>query len=241
MSGTAVVPGPANPCSPSPCLPWEVCTNEGGSPHCLECVVSSDCAAHLACVAHSCTDPCPGVCGPGAQCVVVSHSPVCRCHPGLLGDPYTRCSRPMRPIAKPTKPMPCVPSPCGTNARCQVKMDRETCVCAPGYFGNPHLGCRPECVVHTDCAVRLACVRQRCVNPCPGTCAPEAHCTVVNHRTVCNCPAGHTGDPFIRCNLIPQLPSPSTSKNPSLSVISLSVRYMHDYIYIYTYKFTGFM
>lgn len=186
---------------------------QGAAALCLQCVVSNDCPAHQACVAHRCSDPCPGVCGPGAQCVVVAHSPVCRCDPGLLGDPYRRCSRPTRPIATPPQPVPCVPSPCGTNARCQVKLDREVCECAPGYFGNPYLGCRPECVVHTDCAVRLACVRQRCVNPCPGSCSPEAECTVVNHRPVCTCPSGFTGDPLTRCRPVPQLPPTALSKS----------------------------
>nr|XP_027235379.1 neurogenic locus notch homolog protein 3-like [Penaeus vannamei] len=202
----------ASPCSPSPCLPWEVCTVQGAAALCLQCVVSNDCPAHQACVAHRCSDPCPGVCGPGAQCVVVAHSPVCRCDPGLLGDPYRRCSRPTRPVPPPPQPVPCVPSPCGTNARCQVKLDREVCECAPGYFGNPYLGCRPECVVHTDCAVRLACVRQRCVNPCPGSCSPEAECTVVNHRPVCTCPPGFTGDPLTRCRPVPQLPPTATNE-----------------------------
>ena len=211
--GTAHKPVAVSPCSPSPCLPWEVCIIQGiEGALCKECVISSDCPAHMSCSAHQCKDPCPGVCGPGAECVVVSHSPVCRCRPGLLGDPYKQCSKPTRPVSLPSKPTLCVPSPCGTNARCQVKGDHEVCVCAPGYFGNPVLGCRPECVVHTDCDVKLACIRQQCVNPCPGTCAPEAHCSVVNHRPVCTCPADTKGDPLIRCHDFITLPSPIACK-----------------------------
>lgn len=38
-----------------------------------------------------CKDPCPGSCAPNAECHVVSHSPICKCPIGYVGDPFTQC------------------------------------------------------------------------------------------------------------------------------------------------------
>lgn len=60
--------------------------------------------------------------------------------------------------------------------------------------------CRPECVVSSECPQDRACVKQKCVDPCPGTCGANAICKVVNHNAICSCARGFTGDPFIGCN-----------------------------------------
>ena len=54
-----------------------------------ECVEDSECPSELACTGEKCRDPCPGVCGPAAQCDVDNHSAVCSCQPGYTGDPYS--------------------------------------------------------------------------------------------------------------------------------------------------------
>lgn len=59
--------------------------------------------------------------------------------------------------------------------------------------------CRPECVVSSECPQDKACVNQKCVDPCPGTCGVFAQCRVVNHNPICTCQSGFTGDPFIKC------------------------------------------
>lgn len=75
------------------------------------------------------------------------------------------------------------------------------CSCVPGYIGSPPT-CRPECVVSSECALNEACVNQKCINPCPGTCGVGAKCQVVNHNPICSCSPRFTGDPFIRCYAI---------------------------------------
>jgi len=104
------VPEVKQPCSPSPCGPNSQCRviNEqavcscvpgfiGSPPSCRpECVVSSDCGLNEACSNQKCRDPCPGTCGVGARCQVISHNPICSCPSGLMGDPFTRC----QPIRK---------------------------------------------------------------------------------------------------------------------------------------------
>ena len=99
------------------------------------------------------------------------------------------------------KPTPCTPSPCGSNAVCNENNGAGSCTCIPNYFGNPYQGCRPECVINSDCALNRACVNSRCIDPCPGTCGTNAECHVVNHLATCSCIASYTGNPYIYCIL----------------------------------------
>lgn len=93
---------------------------------------------------------------------------------------------------------PCQPSPCGSYSNCRVIDNHAVCSCQPNYVGSPPQ-CRPECVVSTDCAQNMACIDQKCRDPCPGTCGQNADCQVINHNPVCSCTSGYTGDPFFGC------------------------------------------
>lgn len=92
----------------------------------------------------------------------------------------------------------CNPSPCGLNSQCRVVNDHVVCSCLPGYIGTTPY-CRPECVISSECALNKACINQKCIDPCINACGQNARCQVVNHRAVCSCSAGYTGNPFIRC------------------------------------------
>lgn len=99
---------------------------------------------------------------------------------------------------------PCSPSPCGPNSQCRESNGQGVCSCLPNYVGSPP-GCRPECVVSSECSFDKACVNQKCVNPCTaGTCAANAICRVNNHSPICACNDGFTGNPFTICNRIPR-------------------------------------
>lgn len=93
---------------------------------------------------------------------------------------------------------PCSPSPCGPNSQCREINGQAVCSCVPNYIGTPP-NCRPECVTSQECLLNQACVNQKCIDPCPGTCGIGALCQVVNHSPVCSCPNRFTGNPFIRC------------------------------------------
>ena len=98
---------------------------------------------------------------------------------------------------------PCNPSPCGSNAVCNNRQRAAACQCIPEYFGDPYVACRPECVVNSDCPSNKACQRNKCIDPCPGTCGINALCQVRSHIPTCTCIEGYIGDPFTECRLKP--------------------------------------
>lgn len=222
-----------NPCRPSPCGPNSQCreVNQqavcsclpsfiGAPPSCRpECTSNAECAPTQACLNQRCGDPCPGTCGVGANCAVVSHSPFCTCPERFTGNPFIRCQphskktniiketfchRRVTPtIVEPTRDVvptdPCRPSPCGPYSQCRPVGEAPACSCLETYIGRPP-NCRPECVTSSDCSSQLACVNQKCVDPCPGRCGLNAECRVVSHALQCICLQGYTGDPFVQCN-----------------------------------------
>ena len=97
---------------------------------------------------------------------------------------------------------PCNPSPCGINARCESRARAASCSCIQDYIGNPYIECKPECVVNSECPRNLACVNQKCRDPCPGVCGVYASCYVTNHLPLCKCDPGYTGDAFVACQRI---------------------------------------
>lgn len=185
-----------------------------------ECVLNSDCPSNKACVSSKCVDPCPGTCGQNAECQVINHLPSCTCILGYTGDPFRYCN--LQPVeskifnpfkrnskftlclvlAPPEPTNPCQPSPCGPNSQCREVNSQAVCSCLPEYIGSPP-GCRPECTVSSECSSNKACINQKCVDPCPGTCGINAKCETINHSPICSCQTRYTGDPFTRCYPIP--------------------------------------
>lgn len=160
--------------------------------------MNSECPSNLACIREKCVDPCPGSCGTNAQCTVLNHNSICTCAVGFTGDPFTNCYVKPVEIEPHVVKDPCNPSPCGANAQC----DNGICTCFPEYQGDPYRGCRPECILNSDCSRDKACVRNKCIDLCPGTCAPTAICQVINHIPMCSCPVGYTGNAFVDCRAV---------------------------------------
>lgn len=98
----------------------------------------------------------------------------------------------------------------------------------PEYYGNPYEGCRPECVLNTDCASNKACSNYKCKNPCPGTCGQNAECQVVNHLPMCSCYQGYTGDPFRFCHQIP-LPQRMLKHFNTVTILNCISILIHNY------------
>lgn len=244
-----------DPCYPSPCGPNSQCLNVNGGPACSclptyiggppscrpECTIHSECRSNQACIREKCQDPCPGLCGISAQCTVINHIPSCTCLDGYQGDAFTFCQ-----LIPPRKWLfywtthlhfsrkhfytddelleidPCNPSPCGSNAVC----NNGVCTCMLEYQGDPYVGCRPECVLNSDCPRDKACLRSKCVNPCSlEACARNAICEVVSHIPMCRCPPGFEGSALVQCQpmrsmhiVVPSIPfEPCTFKPMTFS------------------------
>lgn len=203
-----------NPCDPSPCrdnVPCTIyndniaicdaCSSSDGvlNPLCRpECVSNSECPFDKACLGQKCIDPCPGSCGYNAYCEVVHHNPICRCDHGLVGNPFEQCV----PAKSDEELVTCDNILCGANTECGQRGKIFKCTCKKGFFGDPLVGCRPECVINTDCPLSKACRNHKCENPCDGACGVNANCDVINHYPVCYCPAGHSGDALISCSKV---------------------------------------
>ena len=64
------------------------------------------------------------------------------------------------------------------------------------YFSAP----RPECTTDPECPDHLACIREKCLDPCTTlACGINAECSVSRHRATCTCRRGFIGDPFTVC------------------------------------------
>lgn len=79
---------------------------------------------------------------------------------------------------------------------------QAACSCLPDYVGQSP-NCRPECTISAECPSSLACIKEKCRDPCSGSCGLNAHCNVLNHNAVCICIIGYEGDPTVQCNPIP--------------------------------------
>ena len=59
---------------------------------------------------------------------------------------------------------------------------------------------KPECTTDPECPDHLACIREKCQNPCfTTTCGVNAECRASRHRAICYCKAGYEGDPYRIC------------------------------------------
>jgi hypothetical protein len=123
---------------------------------------------------------------------------------------------------------PCTPSPCGIHANCREQNGVGACFCDQDYVGDPYQGCRPECILNSDCPSNLACINNKCKDPCPGTCAQNAVCQVINHNAMCTCNVGYSGDGYRYCALQKDERknfcsfSPHTTNNQCLTSVLIS-------------------
>ena len=179
-----------NPCEPNPCGEGAVCDTTRNPP--CYCPVGTIGNSY-----YNCSSPTrqlcrPGPCGPNAECYTMNDQEICKCKTNFLGNPYEGCTPNINP---------CLPSPCGFNTDCSIQNGRAVCSCRSGYKGHPvsAQGCQPECSSHRDCPSTKTCINHHCVDPCPGACGIDAECKAQDHRPVCFCPYGLSGDPYLRC------------------------------------------
>lgn len=94
----------------------------------------------------------------------------------------------------------CEPSQCGPNSECKMVtgFDTAICYCLEGFIGaSPN--CKRECSISKDCGDGLACISNKCEDPCPGLCGLKAFCDVKDHVPICKCLENYYGNPYERC------------------------------------------
>lgn len=208
-----------------------------------ECKSDNDCPYDKLCLNENCLNPCLSMsCGRGAECIAQNHHAQCRCPLGTQGDPLLSCitgichynedcadheacdrlNRVCRPV--------CDDDTCADTANCRGQQHQPKCYCPPGTSGNPFVDCvahiqpEPECRSDSDCLSQLACINNRCANPCAvdNMCSPDQECRILDtlplRTMVCQCPPDTLVDPSGRCVPIlvpkPQCRSDSDCSNP---------------------------
>ncbi|CAG0880783.1 unnamed protein product [Cyprideis torosa] len=178
------------------------------------CKSDADCPLDKTCHQRQCVNPCilQNPCAINAECYPENHRAQCRCPPGYEGNPLVQClpegcqGDHECPLDKACINRQCVnpclyQNPCAPNAVCFVTNHRPQCRCPPGLTGDPRQYCErpipppePECRTDADCGTGLACINERCQNPCQllNPCHPTAVCTVIDILPVktmsCECP-----------------------------------------------------
>lgn len=94
---------------------------------------------------------------------------------------------------------------CGRNAECNARNHNADCSCKAGFAGDPKIGCRKiECQTDKDCSNDKLCDQNMCKIAClvGRPCGENALCTAENHKQVCYCQPGYSGDPRVRCEAV---------------------------------------
>lgn len=185
-----------------------------------ECIHDTDCSPTLACINSKCKDPCIELtpCNQPSKCQVIPSAPVrtmiCICPEGYISSGSGSCKQ-----MELTRVVGCIsdsecaperscinsicrdPCNCGQNALCRIKEHKPVCTCEQGFDGNPEIGCiKIGCSSNDECSGQHSCVNRQCVPVCnTDTCGSRAECTGINHRAICTCPPGFSGDPSTAC------------------------------------------
>lgn len=160
--------------------------------------------------------------------IIFTFTPQTNIYTNIIPNYYTtnKFAEPTETPIQEEIPTPCTPSPCGANAICREQNNIGACQCLPDYYGNPYDGCRPECVTNSECPNHLACLNNKCKDPCPGVCGQNAECRVVNHSPQCYCQIGFNGNPLAGCHKEERLPP---SKQSYTILHSNSTRYCFSF------------
>lgn len=135
---------------------------------------------------------------------------------------------------------PCLyQNPCARNAECIPINHGTTCRCPPELpRGDAYSYClplesrkpQPVCKIDSDCPPGLACLRERCLDPCKEIhpCDSSAVCRVINSepfRTMsCTCPDGWVPNEYGQCRpILPPLPPPGCTSDSECSDVESCV------------------
>ncbi|CAG2101907.1 unnamed protein product, partial [Medioppia subpectinata] len=147
----------------------------------IGCRDSQGCGLEESCINGICQNPCSlyGGCGRNAVCKPFNHTSICSCPSGLKGNPNVVCTE--------------APPQCLKDSECVLGQICENTQCISG------------CRLDNNCHEDRACIHGICQNPCllPDSCGVNANCQPFNHRPRCECINNYRGNPFVKCEPIP--------------------------------------
>lgn len=197
------------------CVPVQYCSDDN---QCLSgticnsgvcsslCTSNRDCIGEQSCLQGMCQATCHGnsSCPDFQYCLNNICTKEIRCHSdddcditeNCLVDSYGRseCRNPCEGRAL-----------CGRNAECAARSHQPLCSCKAGFTGDPLTGCRRiECQSDNDCSAEKLCDNSICKIAClvGKSCGENALCSTENHKQVCYCQPGFSGDPQVRCEAV---------------------------------------
>ena len=147
----------------------------------IGCRSNLACSSDEACINRLCQNPCGffGVCGRNAECTTRNHTAQCNCPSNFRGNPNTVCTE--------------APPECTKDSECLLGHICENSQCISG--------CRHD----NNCPEQDACINGLCQNPCnlANACGVNAKCTPYQHRPRCECTGNYLGNPYVKCDPIP--------------------------------------
>ena len=193
--------------------------------HPIGCRSDAECDSDKSCVNGNCINPCldHNPCGVNAECYAQRSRAECRCLSGYRGNPMVMCSIveclsnndcPSDKQCRNTQCVdPCVyDNNCGQRAECKAQNHLAVCRCPIGLAGNPYIECNPEvtheCEYDPDCPSYLACINNKCVEPCGvlEPCKRPSKCEVIPTNPVrtmiCVCPDGYVSSGSGECKAV---------------------------------------
>lgn len=196
--------------------------------HTIGCRVGFECEPGKSCINGQCVNPClvEDPCGINSECYVARNNAECRCLSGYRGNPYDKCivvectSNSDCPNDRQCINSQCInpciyENPCSPRAECKVQNHVALCRCPSGFIGNPYIDCKrepqPECRQDPECSPRLACIENKCQDPCiiiqpchvPSECRVDG--TVPVRTMICVCPPGYISSGSGTCQPVKQI------------------------------------
>lgn len=166
------------------------------------CQNSRDCYNDQTCIRGTCRLICNAnnSCPDSFACVnkICTKNIICSSNSDCSDDEI--CAEDLNGIPKCIKV--CENQPCGRNAYCTASSHEPICKCTKNFFGDPVKGCeRKECDDNKDCSEDKFCDNSICKIACLASneCGDNTICASENHKRVCYCQPGFTGDPLKGC------------------------------------------
>ena len=163
-----------------------------------------ECPSKQACIITNnkgeCKNPCTTFqpCVQNAECKVYDSLPLrtmtCTCIEGFTGKGDELCQKISKLIFLKTKSL-------NANVLCTYYGTLKSFCHIFQFFSTKAAPIEAGCSSDDECPSFQACISRSCVNPCTvnNPCSSSARCSVTNHRAMCTCPPGTTGDPYTSC------------------------------------------